>query len=147
MQWKTAGRVVKAVSKRSTEDGDQMRPCTVLDYDDVTSKFLIEWDDTTATKYVSRHNLIFASEDREAFDRADAQARQTRAVVEAEIRYAHRVGCMRVPEDMQVPQDTLDRISARAGIITRAEKPGENYTYRDNIYIYISLYMFTYITC
>jgi dynein heavy chain len=128
LRWKTAGRVVKAVSKWSDPVGDRMRPCTVLDYDEVAAKFLIEWDGTTTTKYVGRQNLIFALEDREAFDRASALARQTRAVVEAELRYAHRVESMRVPEGIRVPQDTLDRISARAGIVTHRGRrwlPGE----------------------
>ena len=128
LRWKAAGRVVKAVSKWSSQDGDRMRPCTVLDYDEVTSKFLIEWDGSNATKYASRQNLIFATEDRAAFDRASALARQTRAVVEAEMRYAHRVESMRVPEGMRVPQGTLDRISARAGIVTHRGRrwlPGE----------------------
>eukprot|EP01043_Picozoa_sp_COSAG02_P038622 COSAG02_NODE_2992_length_7601_cov_11.907662_2_plen_1523_part_00 len=128
LRWKAAGRVVKAMSKWSDPDGDRMRPCTVLDYDEVSAKFLIEWDGTNTTKYVRRQNLIFASEDREAFDRASALARQTRAVVEAEMRYAHRVESMYVPEGMRVPQDTLDRISARAGIVTHRGRrwlPGE----------------------
>ena len=118
LEWKAAGRLVKAVSKWRDEDGEQMRPCTVLDYDDVACKFLIEWHGSSATKYVSRLNLIFASEDRGAFERATALAEQTRDVVEAEMRYAHRVESMRVPEGMRVPQDTLDRISQRAGIVT-----------------------------
>ena len=118
LEWKAAGRAVRAVSKWQDADGEQLRPCSVLDYDEATSKFLIEWDDGGATKYVSRLNLIFESEDRRAFENATALAKQTRNVVEAEMRYAHRVESMRVPAGMRVPQDTLDRISERTGIVT-----------------------------
>ena len=78
LEWKAAGQIVRAVSRWRDAAGEGWRPCTVLDYDAGTSKFLIEWDGTGATKYVGRLNLIFATEDRRAFEHAVARARQTR---------------------------------------------------------------------
>ena len=68
--------------------------CTVLDYDDKTGLFLIEWDKTCRRKKVARFNLRFQKEDPEKFKKRIEHAKKMCAEAEYQMRFDSRVSSM-----------------------------------------------------
>ena len=127
-QWKAAGAEVCATSRWTLPSGEtEWRRCFVLDYIEKTDRYLIQWVCNSKTKYVGRLNLIFDAENRRVYESSVHQARQTRSIVESELRYAYRVQSMLVPEGLRLPAATAKRIfcllytspSPRDGLLSR----------------------------
>ena len=117
--WKATGRDVHGASRWMLPGGEtEWRPCAVLDYDVAMQQYLIEWDCNGKTKYVGRLNLIFDAENRAAYESTLDKARETRAMVESEMRYAHRVQAMGfATQGTHVPAATEERICHRIGVV------------------------------
>ncbi|EAY21612.1 Dynein heavy chain family protein [Trichomonas vaginalis G3] len=105
-----------AYSKYQQLDGSfYWAKCTVLDYDDNSGLFLIEWDGTGRRKKVARFNIRFRKENLQKFQDRIAHAKEMCVRAETQLRFDSRVANMSTdniptlsPDNIQAFHDKLD---------------------------------------
>ena len=90
-------------------------PCLVLDYNQETKLYLIEWIPSRVQKHVNRLNILFEFEDKELFYKRIEQAVRTRNQVEKEAAYKETIMQYESKNIVPLPKSwkigILDRIS------------------------------------